>query len=235
MTNPKPFALCTTLGKIDAPRSDGVWRDDPLSRVVYDRAKAQLLAAEGDIDGAIFAYRRALGAPACADITARADIHVSLGSLYARRGETNEALAEFGRALGLRPRYVPALEAIVSLHAAACEWRELSAAEDRLFLALPEGPRFERLLSAASRWEEIARIPVRARALLERALRLRPGDENASTRLSDLECGGRTRGLVAKARSIVCAVVRRYATAEMAARRGGKAPVLIRVATSTSY
>jgi tetratricopeptide (TPR) repeat protein len=201
----------------------------PLADPAQCRALAQLSASAGDDDGALAALRRALALLGPSDAAQRAGIYVAIGGVRARRGEPEEALADYGRALLLVPRYVPALEAIVSLHAAAGDWSEVLAAEERLFLALPEQTRFERLVTAAARWEEIARVPTRARALLERALRIRPNDAAARGRLHDLSEGGCARALVSKVRSIVSAVARRYARAASAARRKGRAPVVIRV------
>ncbi len=205
----------------------------PLADLAQCRALAQLCASAGDDEGALAALRRALVLLDPADAPTRAEIHVAIGGLRARRGEPEEALADYGRALQLVPRYVPALEAIVSLHAAAGDWSEMLAAEERLFLALPEPTRFERLVAASARWEEIARVPTRARALLERALKIRPTDAAALARLHDLSDGGCTRALVSRVRNLVSAVARRYARAASAARGIGRAPVVIRVAQAS--
>jgi hypothetical protein len=58
---------------------------------------------------------------------------------------------------------------------------------------------------------------------------LRPNDATAQNRLHDLSDGGLTRALASKVRNVVSAVARRYARAESAARRKGRAPVAIRV------
>ncbi|UQA63097.1 tetratricopeptide repeat protein [Polyangium aurulentum] len=201
----------------------------PLTQLAHHRALAQLCASAGDAEGALAALRRALAVAGPSDAATRAELYVSIGNIRAQRGEPEEALADYGRALQVVPRHIPALEAIVSLHAAAGDWNEVLAAEERLFLALPERTRFDRLLAAAARWEEIARVPTRARALLERALSLRPNDPTAQSRLEDLSDGGLTRALASRVRSVISAVARRYARAESMARRKGRAPVVIRV------
>lgn len=229
-----PRAL-TSIDPSAAERRPGMPElpEAPLADLAQCRALAQLCASAGDDEGALAALRRALALLTPAEAPTRADIHVAMGGLRARRGEPEEALADYGRALQLVPRYVPALEAIVSLHAAAGDWSEVLAAEERLFLALPEGTRFERLVAAAARWEEIARVPTRARALLERALKIRPNDAAALARLHDLSDGGCTRALVSRVRSLVSAIARRYALAASAARRIGRAPVVIRIAQAS--
>jgi tetratricopeptide (TPR) repeat protein len=220
-----PIVSIFTHASADLPPPDTLARH-ALARHLGD--EGQRRADEGDDEGALAAYHEALAALGMAGPEVRADLHLLIGALRARRGEPEAALDDFSRALQLVPRHVEALEAILSLHVATAAWSEVLAVEERLFLALPERARVGRLIDAAARWEDIAR-PSRARTLLERALRLRPHDVVALARLRDLSDGGRTRGLVLFTRSLVASIARRYARAEMAAKCKGRAPVIISV------
>ncbi len=162
-----------TDGPISSPISGR--EISPIARSTID---GELLASQGDATGAIAAFRKALSmlGPG-GDPNMRAELYVRIGELRSMRGDTEDAISDFEKALALRPGHRPALESLILLCAAERDWRGVMSAEERLLASLPSDTmRFERLIEFASRWEEDADKPARARLLFERAREMRPHD-----------------------------------------------------------
>ena len=134
--------------------------------------------SQGDYDGAIASFRKALSVLGPAgDPDSRAEMYARIGELRAIKGDPENAIADFEKAIALRPGHLPALENLLMLCSSERDWRGAMSAEERLLVALPSDTlRFERLIEFASRWEGVADKPGRARLLFERARELRPND-----------------------------------------------------------
>jgi len=161
--------------------------DGPISSPISGREispfarytiEGELLASEGDADGAIAAFRKALSVLGPGgDPESRAQMYTRIGELRAQRGDTEDAISDFEKALALWPGLIPALESLLVLCAAERDWRGVMSAEERLIAALPSDTlRFERLMEFAARWEGEANKPARAKLLFERAWDIRPHD-----------------------------------------------------------
>jgi hypothetical protein len=149
--------------------------------------EGEVLAAQGENEGAIGEFRKALAVLGpTGDPEARAEMYVRIGDLRRKRGDVDSAIADFEKALALRPRHRVALEALIALCAQEQDWRGLLSAEERLLLALPEEVRFERMVQFGVLWEEVIDKPARAKLLYERALDIRPNDPAARGRLRGL-------------------------------------------------
>ncbi|MRG97109.1 tetratricopeptide repeat protein [Polyangium spumosum] len=149
-----------------------------ISPVARYTIEGELLASQGDTDGAIASFRKALSVLGPGgDPHSRADLYARIGELRARYGLAEDAISDFEKALALRPGHIPALESLLLLCASERDWRGVMSAEERLLAALPSDTlRFERLIEFASRWEGEADKPARARLLFERAREMRPHD-----------------------------------------------------------
>ncbi|TKD02707.1 tetratricopeptide repeat protein [Polyangium fumosum] len=177
-----PPPMATSSGSTSILGTDG-----PISSPISGReispfarytVEGELLASQGDPNGAIAAFRKALSVLGpSGDPHARAEMYVRIGELRSRHGEPDDAISDFEKALALRPGHIPALESLLLLCVSTRDWRGVMSAEERLLAALPSDTlRFERLIEFASRWEGEAEKPARARLLFERAREVRPQD-----------------------------------------------------------
>jgi len=166
-------SILGTDGPISSPISGR-----EISPVARYTVEGELLASQGDPDGAIASFRKALSVLGPGgDPHSRADMYVRIGELRSRHGQAEDAISDFEKALALRPGHIPALESLLLLCASERDWRGVMSAEERLLAALPSDTlRFERLIEFASRWEGDAEKPARARLLFERAREMRPHD-----------------------------------------------------------
>ncbi|MDC3961784.1 tetratricopeptide repeat protein [Polyangium jinanense] len=167
--------------------SSSIGRDGPISSPISGReispfarytVEGELLASQGEVNGAINAFRKALSVLGPGgDPHSRAEMYVRIGELRSRHGQPEDAISDFEKALALRPGHLPALESLLQLCASERDWRGVMSAEERLIAALPSDTmRFERLIEFAARWEGEADKPARARLLFERAREMRPHD-----------------------------------------------------------
>ena len=97
--------LARTAAPVALPL-DGIRAADIQQRI--DRAEA--LAAKGDLDGAILAWRDVL-----ARVPALTSVHLQLGALYERKPDVERALAAYRQLLALEPENPRALAAIERL------------------------------------------------------------------------------------------------------------------------
>jgi tetratricopeptide (TPR) repeat protein len=135
------------------------------------------LRGAGDVEGALAAYKRALGMLGPAATGERADIYVRLGQAKQQQEKRREAIASYEKALALKPAHRGALEALVQLNVEEGDWRAVQASEEGL-LAVIDGAdeRFARLVEYGARWQTVAGDLSRARALFTRALEIRGDD-----------------------------------------------------------
>ena len=135
------------------------------------------LRGAGDVEGALAAYKRALGMLGTTASGERADIYVRLGQAKQQQEKRREAISSFEKALSLKPAHRTALEALVELNVGEGDWRAVQSAEERL-LAMVDVPeeRFARLMEFGARWQAVAGDVARARVVLERAREIRPDD-----------------------------------------------------------
>ncbi|UQA58928.1 hypothetical protein [Polyangium aurulentum] len=157
----------------------------PFARYAVE---GELLASQSDHAGAIAEFRKALAVLGPGgDPDARAEMYVRIGVLRKRKGDTDDAISDFEKALALRPGHRSALECLIELCAQEKDWRGLLSAEERLLLTLHNPDlRFERLVEFAVRWEETADKPARAKLLYERAREIRPHDPALLGRIRQL-------------------------------------------------
>jgi tetratricopeptide (TPR) repeat protein len=145
------------------------------------------LAAAKDHEGALAAYKRALGMLGTGATTDRADVHVRIGQVKQRQEKRREAIASFEKALSISSAHTTALTALLDLNVAEGDLRAVQVAEDRVLATLSDpAERFARLLEFGARWHDRAGDPVRARATFERAAELRPDDPGVLGRLRGL-------------------------------------------------
>jgi len=178
---PPPMASGATIlgtdGPVSAPRSGPISGRgiSPFGRYTVE---GELCASQGDTDGAIAAFRKALSVLGPAgDPESRAEMYARIGEMRVIKGDNDGAISDFEKALALRPGHMTALESLITLCATEKDWRGVMSAEERLLAALPSDTmRFERLIEFAARWEGVAEKPQRARVLFERAKELRPND-----------------------------------------------------------
>ena len=150
-------------------------------------AEGDTLAAAKDHEGALAAYKRALGMLGPAASTDRADVHVRIGQVKQRQEKRREAIASFEKALSISSTHTTALTALLDLNVAEGDLRAVQVAEDRVLATLSDpAERFARLLEFGARWHDRAGDPVRARATFERAAELRPDDPGVLGRLRAL-------------------------------------------------
>jgi tetratricopeptide (TPR) repeat protein len=152
------------------------------SSAVEHMAAGDALRLAGDQEGALTAYKRALGMLGSGATQERAEIYVRQGQAKQALGLRREAIAAFEKALSLAPQkevpaHLLALEALLALNVAEADWRAVAATEERVLgtLASPDD-RFTHLKLFGARWQDDAGDPERARAALERARELRPDD-----------------------------------------------------------
>jgi tetratricopeptide (TPR) repeat protein len=165
----------------------------PFARYAVE---GELLASQGDHAGAIAEFRKALSVLGpTGDPDARAEMYVRIGGLRKRKGDTDDAISDFEKALALRPGHRAALESLIELCAQEQDWRGLLSAEERLLLTLQNPDlRFERLVEFGVRWEEVADKPARAKLLYERAREIRPHDPALLGRIRQLASKVSQRG-----------------------------------------
>jgi tetratricopeptide (TPR) repeat protein len=149
----------------------------PEPTVADHLAAGEALLAESDGDGALSAFRKALGLLAITATAERADLYVRVAHIKQEQGKRREAISNLEKALALLPGHVAALETLIDLNVAEGDWRAVQGAEERLLSMIDDrDERFERLLELGTRWETVALDPVRARATLEKARAIRPDD-----------------------------------------------------------
>ena len=136
------------------------------------------LRGAGDVEGALAAYKRALGMLGTTASSERADIYVRLGQAKQQQDKKREAISNFEKALSLKPAHRTALEALVDLNVGEGDWRAVQSAEERL-LAMVDvtEERFVLLMEFGARWRDAAGDAARARVVFERAREeIRPED-----------------------------------------------------------
>lgn len=150
-------------------------------------AEGDRLLASKEYEGALSAYKRALGMLGPAASVERADIHVRIGQLKQGQEKRREAIASFEKALSISAGHLTALTALLDLNVAEGDLRAVQVAEDRV-LATMSDPllRFGRLMEFGARWQDQAGDFARARATFERAAELRPDDLGVLSRLQFL-------------------------------------------------
>ena len=142
------------------------------------------LEATKDHEGALSAYKRALGMLGPAASTDRADIHVRIGQLKQRQEKRREAIASFEKALSISPGHLTALTVLLELNLAEGDLRAVQIAEDRVLATVSDPAlRFARLMEFGARWQDQASDVVRARVAFERAAELYPDDPGVLSRL----------------------------------------------------
>jgi tetratricopeptide (TPR) repeat protein len=146
-----------------------------------------------DHEGALAAFKRALGQLGQKDAEARADIYARIGRIKEHQEKRREAIASYEKALQLAPAHPGALEKLLDLNVSEGDWRAVQGAEDRLLATMTDADeRFARLLEFGARWlwvaddiEESAgersrevRVSLleRARLIYERARSIHPDD-----------------------------------------------------------
>lgn len=154
------------------------------------------LAAEGDDEGALGLYRRALGlvGPSPGDgvdpTALRASLHVRIGEAKLRQGKTREAVAAFEKALGLAPtphEIDRVLKLLLSLYMGERDHRSAASVQARLLDRVTSTEeRVVALLSFARSWLHDANEPLRARALLDEARALSPREPEVLRALLEL-------------------------------------------------
>lgn len=203
---------------------DEILAADPSNTRAH-AAKAELLAASGDVNGALASARRAVETDRGA-----AQAQYALGKVHLLRKDATEATATFTTALQLDPRLVPARLELAGMYLAAGRLAEaeqmaqsaLDAAPSapdvrlmraRIALARGDVPRAESLLrpleqelpkspevmTAVAALELTRRQPARARAALDRALASDPGSIEALRLLTQIDLREQRAG-VARAR-----------------------------------
>lgn len=146
----------------------------------------------GDQEGALAAYKRALGLLGSGAAQERAEIYVRQGQAKQALGLRREAIAAFEKALSLAPQkelpaHLLALEALLALNVAEADWRAVAATEERVLATLTsDDDRFAHLKLFGARWQDTAGDAERARAALSRARELRPDDLAVLGRLRPL-------------------------------------------------
>lgn len=154
------------------------------------------LAAEGDDEGALGLYRRALGlvGPSPGEgvdpSALRASLHVRIGEAKLRQGKTREAVAAFEKALGLAPTQHEVdrvLKLLLSMYMGERDHRSAASVQARLLDRVSSTEeRVVALLSFARSWLHDASEPLRARALLEEARALAPREPEVLRALLEL-------------------------------------------------
>ncbi|EYF07360.1 hypothetical protein [Chondromyces apiculatus] len=140
-------------------------------------SEGERLIAEGDLDGALTEFKKALAVLGLGQKRERAEVHVRIAEVRWRQERRREAIAAFEKALQIIPEYRPALEALIVLNVDERDLRGLHAAEER-FLAhvTGEDERFQHMIQFAERWQSLAEDAERARVYYERARAIRPDD-----------------------------------------------------------
>lgn len=149
-------------------------------------AKGDALFEQGDAEGALTEYKRALGMLGAQARAERADLSARIGLVKQRQGKRREAIASFEKALSFAPSHAVALRELVDLNLAEGDTKAVHAAEERLLATLGEEARRERILDYAARWEQAEGGASRARALYERAREMRPDDLTVLDKLVEL-------------------------------------------------
>jgi len=150
-------------------------------------AEGDALAAAKDHEGALGAYKRALGLLGPAAKDERADVHVRIGQVKQLQEKRREAIASFEKALSISSGHTTALLALLELNVAEGDLRAVQVAEDRVLATISDPALcFARLVEFGARWQDQAGDPVRARVAFERAAELRPDDPGVLARLRGL-------------------------------------------------
>ena len=150
-------------------------------------SEGDALAAAKDHEGALGAYKRALGMLGPAAKEERADVYVRIGQVKQQQEKRREAIASFEKALSISSGHTIALLALLELNVAEGDLRALQVAEDRVLATLSDpASRFARLVEFGARWQDQAGDPARARVAFERAAELRPEDPGVLARLRGL-------------------------------------------------
>jgi tetratricopeptide (TPR) repeat protein len=146
------------------------------------------LLAEGDASAAASEYLAGLELLKAAPPDDRIEAYVRLGHANRHRSRMLAAVHCYKKALELDPLCIPALRALVDLHAAWGEWATLERLEEALFAALDGNIELHgELIRAGDRWWARARDALRAFSRYTRALRCFPASEAARMRLRALE------------------------------------------------
>ena len=165
------------------------------------------LRGAGDVEGALAAYKRALGMLDASAGGERAEIYVRLGQAKQQQDKRREAISHFEKALSLKPTHRAAMEALVELNVGEGDWRAVQNAEERLLAMLDTAEeRFVLLMEFGARWRDAAGDVARARVVFERAREIRP---------DDLGVLGRLRGVYEAAGSVPDVLATRQRIAEL--------------------
>lgn len=109
VTSGRQQPIDVRLGHTAAPVAlplDSVKGPDIQQRI----AKAESMAASGDVDGAIVAWNDVL-----AKVPALTSVHLQIGALYERKPDPARALVSYRKLLELEPSNAKALEAVARL------------------------------------------------------------------------------------------------------------------------
>ncbi len=151
------------------------------SRVVFDAVSLNISGDKyyerGDIQGAIFEFQQALRLD-----PQNGNVHNSLGVCHGVLGDHSRALEDFGRALALDTDDYMATYNTGLIY--GLQGRREAALEQFLKAGALHGDVFEILFQTGKLRLEMGAVPV-ARALLERATRLRPRSGHAQRLLGD--------------------------------------------------
>ena len=170
--------------------------------VVLDEARAQV--RDGDHEGALASYRKALGLGSL-EKEARGHVYRKMGTLKALQGKNPEAIANLEKALTLASddETMTVLEQLLTLYTADHDHRAASTTQERILKALPEQHRLEALLRFGHAWLAMPGEQLRARQMLERAERVAPEHLEILGLLKDLgEAEGRTEEVLGLRRRI---------------------------------
>ena len=194
----------------------------PVVRPIAPATAADHMAAgdelrlTSDFEGALGAYKRALGMLSPSATAERAAVFLRQGQVKQAQDKRREAIAAFEKTISLAPIvegaavppvHLAALEALLDLNVAEGDWRAVSAAEERVLGTLgdPEA-RFAHLVAFGARWQDRAGDATRARSALERARELKA---------DDVECLGRLGVLYEQAGAAADALAVRLRLAEL--------------------
>lgn len=176
---PKPASIAP-------PKPASIAPPPPATAADFIAAGVALLEQRDD-EGALAAWKRALGLLGGAASAERADVYVRIGQVKQRQAKRREAISNFEKALQQLPSHAGALEALIDLNVEEADWRAVHGAEERLLATVTDaGERFARLVEFGARWHDVAADATRARATFERARDLRPEDLGVLRRLRAL-------------------------------------------------
>lgn len=167
--------------------------------------EARRLLHVPDYEGALAAYRRALGLGSL-DREARGHVYLKMGTVKALQGKVAEAIANLEKALTMveGAQTAKVLGELLTLYLEEKDHRAAAATQERILKALPDDQaRFTALLKYGRGWLAMPEERMRARQMLERAERIDPENLDLLAMLRDLgQAEGRTEDVLALRRRI---------------------------------